>query len=182
LKDNAGLFAVSDAALQLPCAMAAVKDDSDVATKKVNDLIRGTRVSDDVASQLAADRYWRRTQRTLDSIKDPAKLVAAAQDVIANADDQTVPVLTAELGDYHATRNVPTGWMPDALADKVPGLADASADAITKARQYAVPAAQPPSPDQRHGEGSRRAASARPVAGVGAALHGRLVTQRECVG
>lgn len=138
LKDAAGQFAYSDAALALPDALAAVKDDADAATKKVSDLIKGTRVGDDVASQIAAERYWRRSERTLDSIKDLSKLTAAARDLIAGADAKTVPVLAEELADYLATRNVPTGWLPDALADKVPGLADASAQAITKARQYAV--------------------------------------------
>jgi hypothetical protein len=33
---------------------------------------------------------------------------------------------------------VPTGWLPDALAHSIPGLADASADAIVKARQLVV--------------------------------------------
>jgi hypothetical protein len=97
LKDNAGLFAISDAALQLPDAMAAVKDEADAATKKVNDLIKGTRVSDDVASQLAVERYWRRTERTLDAIKDPAKVAAAAREMVANADDSQTPVIVEEL-------------------------------------------------------------------------------------
>jgi hypothetical protein len=109
-----------------------------IDTSKANDLVSGTRVGDDVASQIAAQRWWSRAQRTLDSIKDPAKVAAAARGLVANADDKAVPVIAEELSDYLATRNIPTGWLPDALADRVPGLADAQADATLKARQYAV--------------------------------------------
>lgn len=138
LKSNAGAFSVSDAALTLPDALAAVKDDADTASQKVNNLIKGTRVGDDVASQIAAQRFWARAQRTLDAIKDPSKLVAASQALIANADDAQVSVLAEEVGDYLASRNAPGGWLPGALAAKIPGLSDASADAIVKARQLAV--------------------------------------------
>jgi hypothetical protein len=138
LKDAAGQFAYSDAALALPDALTAVKDDADGATKKVNELIKGTRVGDDVASQLAATRYWTRAQRTLDATKDPAKVVAAAQNLIANADDAQVPVLAEELSSYLADRGAPTGWLSDALAAKIPGLADAAADAAVKAKQHAI--------------------------------------------
>jgi hypothetical protein len=44
LKDNAGAFQVSDAALALAPALNAVKADADAATSKVNDLISDTRV------------------------------------------------------------------------------------------------------------------------------------------
>jgi hypothetical protein len=57
LKSNAGAFSVSDAALTLPGALATVRDDADAATKKVSDLIRATRIDNDVASQIAAQRF-----------------------------------------------------------------------------------------------------------------------------
>lgn len=138
LKDSAGQFAYTDAAFQLPDVLDPVKQDSDSATAKVNDLIKGTRVGADVASQLGAQRYWARAQRTLDVAKDPAKVVAAAQNLIANADEAQISVLAEELAAYLADRNVPTGWLSDALASKIPGLSDATADAILKQRQYAV--------------------------------------------
>jgi hypothetical protein len=138
LKDNAGAFQVSDAALALAPALNAVKADADAATSKVNDLISDTRVGDDVASQIAAQRWWSRAQRTLDSIKDPAKVAAAARDLVANADDKAVPVIAEELPDYLASRNVPAGWLPEVLADRVPGLSDAKANATLKARQHAI--------------------------------------------
>ena len=116
----------------------AVKVDADSAAQRVKDLIKGTRVGGDVASQLGAQRYWSRAQRTLDAAKDPAKVVAAAQDLISSADDSQIPVLTEELSSYLASRNVPTGWLPDALASKIPGLSEAAADATQKAKQYAI--------------------------------------------
>jgi hypothetical protein len=138
LKANAGMFAVSDPALALAPVLDAVKADADTANGKVDDLIGGTKVGDDVASQLAATRYWNRTQRTLDAISDTSKLVAAARTLLAGADDQAVPVLAEELSSYLATRNVPTGWLSDALAGKIPGLADAQSDKILKSRQLAI--------------------------------------------
>jgi hypothetical protein len=115
-----------------------VRQDADAATKKVNDLVKGIPFGDEVASQIAAQRFWARAQRTLDSIKDTPKVVAAAQDLVANADDAQVTVLVEELGDYLASRNVPIGWLPDAPASKVPGLSDAATDAIRKAKQHAI--------------------------------------------
>jgi hypothetical protein len=141
LKDNAGAFSVSDAALTLPGALDGVKADADAADQKVNDLLRSSRVGDDTASQLAAQRYWDRAQRTLDSQKDGAKVVAAARDLIENASAADVPVLSEELSSYLATRSLPTDWLSGALANKIPGLADATADATLKARQLAVIAA-----------------------------------------
>ena len=139
LKANAGAFQVSDAALALAPALDAVKADADAAEAKKDDLIDGTKVAnDDVAGQIAAQRFWARTQRALDSIKDGSKLVAAAQKLVASADVDTVPVLAEELESYLATRNIPTGWLTNALAPKIPGLADAQADNIVKARQLGM--------------------------------------------
>jgi hypothetical protein len=138
LRDNAGAFAVSDPALALDDVLGPVKTDAEEATAKVNQLIRNHRVGADVANQIAAQRYWDRSRRTLDSITNGAKAVAAAQDLVANADDEQVPVLAEELSDYLGQRGLPAGWLPAALAARVPGLADAQADAILKARQRAV--------------------------------------------
>jgi hypothetical protein len=138
LRDNKSAFQVSDAALALPEAMRGVLDDSDAASKRVADLINGQRVGDDVASQIAAQRYWARAQRTLDSIKDSAKAATAARDLVANADDKAVPVIAEELSDYLASRGIPTGWMAEALSQKIPGLSDAQTAATLAARQAAV--------------------------------------------
>jgi hypothetical protein len=138
LKNNAGAFAVSDAALQLPGLLDAVKQDSKDATKTKLDLIENNRVDSDTASQVAAQRYWERSRRSLDAITDAGKVVAAAQDLVANADDGQVPVLSEELPSYLASRRVPAGWLPRVLAVKIPGLADAQADETVKARQLAI--------------------------------------------
>ena len=120
LRDNAGAFSVSDAALTLPEVLAAVKAEAEEATRKTGELISGTRVGDDVASQLQAQRIWARAQRNLDAIKDPTKLVAAAQNLIANADDAAIPVLTEELSEYLESRSAPTGWLPQHLRRRSP--------------------------------------------------------------
>ena len=62
----------------------------------------------------------------------------AARALIANASDSEIPVLSEDLESYLKSRNVPADWMDDALADKIPGLSEAQADAIVKARQYAI--------------------------------------------
>ncbi len=138
LKANAGAFSVSDAALTLPEVLAAVKAEADEATQKTSELIKGTRVGADVASQLQAQRVWARAQRNLDAIKDPAKLVAAAQNLVANADDSQIPVLAEELSEYMDSRSAPTGWLPAALASKIPGLADATDNATVLTKQHAI--------------------------------------------
>lgn len=139
LRNNAGAFIVSDAALALPEAMRGVLDDADAAKAKVDSLVKGQKVdTSDVAAQLAADRYWRRAERTLDAIKDPAKVATAAQDLIANADDAQIPVVSEELGPYLQSRNIPTSWLSGALSGRIPGLADAQQAATLAARQAAV--------------------------------------------
>lgn len=141
LKANAGAYGVSNPALALPGVLDAVKADAEGSAKRVNDLIKSNRVGDDVASQLAATRFWARAQRTLDAQRYGAKVVAAAQNLVATASAAEIPVLAEELSDYLASRSIPTGWLSAALASKIPGLADASADATLKARQHAVVAA-----------------------------------------
>jgi hypothetical protein len=138
LRDNAGAFAVSDPALALQPALDAVKADAEDAQTKVDNLIKGQKVRNDVEARLAAQSFWHRKERVLDSIKDQSKLVAAVQDLIRSADDAQVPVLAEELGDYLASRGVPAGWLNDAFASKVPGLRDAEAEAALKAKQLAV--------------------------------------------
>lgn len=139
LKDNAGAFAVSDAALQLPGVLDAVKQDIKDARIKRHDLITGNKVDGtDTGAQLAAQRYWDRSRRSLDAITEPGKIAAAAQELVGNADPAQVPVLTEELPSYLARRQVPAGWLPRALAEKIPGMADADADERVKARQLAI--------------------------------------------
>lgn len=97
--------------------------------------MKGTRVGNDVGGRLAAQQYWSRKERLLNSIKDGPKLVAAVQSLIADADDSEIPVFSEQLGDYLASRGAPTGWLNNALARRIAGGASALADAIVKARQ-----------------------------------------------
>ena len=127
LKDNAGAFQVSDAALALQPALDAVRADAEAAQGKVNDLIKGQKVGNDVEARLAAQSFWHRKERVLDSVKDTPKLVAAVQNLIKSADDVQIPALAEELPDYLASRGAPDGWLPSALASRIPGLDDAQA-------------------------------------------------------
>lgn len=139
LKDNAGAFSVSDAAQQLPGVLDAVKQDAKDAIEKRHNLIMNNRVDGtDTAGQIAAQRFWDRSRRSLDAIREPGKIVAAAQELIANADGDQVKTLTEELPSYLASRQVPAGWLPRVLASKIPGLEDAEADERVKARQLSL--------------------------------------------
>jgi hypothetical protein len=138
LKETAPVFSVSDTALGLPAALASAKADSDASTAHVNDLINSQRVGDDVSSHLAAQRFWAHSMRTLEAIKDGAKVVAAARELINSASASQVPVLTEEMSSYLASRSMPTGWLPAAYAAAIPGLTEATTAAGLKARQYAV--------------------------------------------
>jgi hypothetical protein len=124
--------------LALPDAVAAVQAEADAADKRVGDLVKSQTVPSDVDAQLAADRYWRRQEKVLDSIRDGAKVVAAAQDLINSADDTQIPALAEELGSYLSSRSLPTGWLTQALSARIPNLADAQADKVVKARQLAI--------------------------------------------
>jgi hypothetical protein len=138
LRDNAGAFAVSDPRLALQPALDAVKADADDAQTKVDDLIKGQKVGNNVEARLAAQSFWHRKERVLDSFKDTPKLVAAVQNLIKSVDDVQIPVLAEELPDYLASRGAPAGWLPSSLASRVPGLDDAQAEATLKAKQHAV--------------------------------------------
>ena len=124
LRDNAGAFQVSDAAVALPDALAAVKDDADAATLKVNDLIKNQLVGGDVASQLAAQRYWDRSRRTPDSITNGAKAVSAAQDLIASASDSQVPVLADLAVVVQCAHEQPTAGVAYDVAGRRSGSGD----------------------------------------------------------
>jgi hypothetical protein len=138
-RDSADMFSVSDAAASLKPALDEVAAERDAAQAAVDAAVKGQRVdATDVAAQLAAERFWRRTERTLDSIKDVPKLANAARDLVADASDSELPVINEELGPYLASRNVPTDWLNDALAQRVPGLDDLRSEAALKAKRYAM--------------------------------------------
>jgi hypothetical protein len=138
-RDSANWFSVSDAALALKPALDAARAHADEAQAKVDAAVKGQRVdTTDVAAQLAADRFWRRTERTLDSIKDQGKLASAAHDLIANATDAELPVVAEEIGAYLSSKGAPTGWVNTALAQRIPGVDDLRADAALKSKRLAV--------------------------------------------
>ncbi|WP_142281137.1 hypothetical protein [Mycobacterium palustre] len=137
-RDSANFFALSDAASALPQALDAAQAHADEAQAKVDDLLEDQHVGDDVASQIAAQRVWARTQRVLDSISDGAKVGAAARDLVKNAPESELPVIAEELGAYLTSRGVPTGWLNGARAQRVPGADDVRADAALKAKRVAA--------------------------------------------
>jgi hypothetical protein len=140
-RDNAGAFSISDASLALKPALDAVKADADAAQGKVDDLVKGQKVGNDVEARPAAQAFWHRKERVLDSVSDKGKLVGAVQDLIRSAPDEQVANLAEELPDYLASRGVPSDWLAGALGQRVPGLDDAQAEATLKAKQHAVLAA-----------------------------------------
>jgi hypothetical protein len=138
-RDSANMFSVSDAALALKPALDAAKAHADEAQAKVDAAVKAPKVdTTNVAAQLAADRFWRRTERTLDSIKDSAKVAAAARDLVKNASDSELPVINEELSAYLSSRGVPTGWLNDALAQRMPGVDELRDDAALKSKRVAV--------------------------------------------
>ncbi len=137
LRDNAGIFGVTDAALSLRPALDAVKADVDAANSRVAEAAKSASVPDD--QQVAAQRIWARAQRRLDSAKGAAEKAALAQDLIAGADGLTLGTLREELPDYLASEGVPTGdWLDGAFAQRIPDAADAVADATRLAKAHAV--------------------------------------------
>jgi hypothetical protein len=109
LRDAAGAYANSGPAQQL--SLDEAEQDADDAARRVNDLIKGTRVGPEEADQLAAQRVWARAQRSLDAAQDQGAIVAAAQKLLDGASESELPVYAEELGSYLATRNVQSGWL-----------------------------------------------------------------------
>ncbi|OMC19687.1 hypothetical protein A5738_15070 [Mycobacterium colombiense] len=138
-RDSANWFVTSQAAQALSPALEAARAHTDEAQAKVDAAVKGQKVdATDVAGQLAADRFWRRTERTLDAITSQSKLVAAAQDLIANASDVELPVVAEEIGSYLSSRGAATGWVNAALAQRIPGVDDLRAEAALRAKRVAV--------------------------------------------
>jgi hypothetical protein len=108
---------------------------ADQAAKQVNDLINSHQVGDDTASLLAAQAYWGRKSKVLDSIKDKSKLVAAVQNLVKSASPEELPVLVREASDYLESRNTPTDVLKSAYAEAIPRVKAAYANATVKARQ-----------------------------------------------
>ncbi|MCV7352179.1 hypothetical protein [Mycobacterium parmense] len=138
LKDNAGAFQVSDAPLASQPALDAAKADADAAQSRVDDLVKGQKVDNDIEARLAAQSFWHRKERVLDSVTDKAKLIAAVEELIRSAPDDQIANLAEELPDYLASRGLPSDWLSHALVSRVPGLDDAQAEATLKAKQHAV--------------------------------------------
>jgi hypothetical protein len=142
LKDRAGEFAYSDAALALPAALSAAKADTDAAAQAVRDKLDSIRVDPtDQAAQLAAQRYWTRTKATLDAARSRglSEAATAAQQAVANAAPDQVNVLAEELADWLDQNGVPGDWLPEALVRKA-GLGDDLAAANLAQKRYAVAA------------------------------------------
>lgn len=129
---------MSDAALALRPALDAVAADADAAKAKVDDLVKGQKVGNDVESLLAAQSFWQSQGTRAGLHQGGSELVAAVQDLIRSAPDAQIPTLSEELPDYLASRGVPADWLSTALASRVPGLDDAQAEAALRAKQLAV--------------------------------------------
>jgi hypothetical protein len=84
-RDSANWFSVSDAALALKPALDAARAHADEAAQTVKAGVDGLSVPDDKHD--AARRIWERSRYQLDAAEGIAAKVAAAQGLIANAQD-----------------------------------------------------------------------------------------------
>jgi hypothetical protein len=90
-----------------------------------------------LALRLGAPAAGDGTREVLDAIRDPAKLVVAAQEAIGDATDSEIAMLAQRLSKYLGTKGVPTGRIPAAFAS-ITGPGDAQSAAILAHRQHAV--------------------------------------------
>jgi hypothetical protein len=79
---------MSDHALTLKPALAAVAADRDAARQRVADTVKTATVPDDQAQQ--AQRIWARAQHRLDAAEGVAQKATAAQEMIAGAEGLTL--------------------------------------------------------------------------------------------
>jgi hypothetical protein len=137
LRQNAGAFAAAPVITkQLPAALSDVAADADQAKQRVRDTLSGATVKPD--DEARASRVWARYVRLLDSKPSPPEVSAAARELVANADPADVAVLREELPSYLESRSAPSDWLDSALAQRIPGAADAAAESRLKQKQLAV--------------------------------------------
>lgn len=142
LRDSRDWFLASEGAAALGPALERVNEDVAAAHAKLTDAVAAQKVDPtDVAAQLAADRAWRRQKGVFDSVSGVPKLVAAAQEWVANAPDVETPVINEELKAYLTSRGAPTDWVDQAVAARIPGSDDQRAEAALKAKRRDVLAA-----------------------------------------
>jgi hypothetical protein len=122
-------FADSPAYKAVGDAVQKVADAADAADANVDSVRAGLSSDGDAATELRNTRFWNRTQRTLDSVSDAARLSTTAQDLVKNATPDQLGVLLDELPSYLLSKGVPSGWLDAATTTVVPELADAKADA-----------------------------------------------------
>jgi hypothetical protein len=136
LADNAGIFAVSDHALQLQPPLDDVGADVAAANQNVADLTAGPGVPEENTGQ--SQMIWARAKDRFDKAKSIAQKATIAQDLIATANGLTLATYQAELPFYLQTEGVPTDWLPAAFAARTPEAADAVATANRLQKSSAV--------------------------------------------
>ncbi len=137
LAANSGAFADSEAIKAIGPAVDAVKQSSDAAAKQVAAILKGLTVEPTADAQATATRYFARVQRTLGNLTG-GRLVAAAQQVIADATPEQIPVLVEDLIPLLASKDIPAERLTGSLSAKVPGLADAATEATRTAKQHSI--------------------------------------------
>ena len=133
LKANAGAYAESAPAGQLLPALKDAEADAQQASDRASAALDGLAVAPEAEAR--ALRVWSRVMRTLDSKSGPARISAAARDVVANADPADIAVLRDELPAYLDGKGAPSDWLPAALAAKVPSAAEAATEAKLKLKR-----------------------------------------------
>lgn len=137
LKANAGAFAAAPVITkQLPAALSAVAADADQAQQRVRDTLNSATVKPE--DEARASRVWARAVRLLDSKSSPPEVSSAARQLVEEAGPADVAVLREELPSYLESRQAPSDWLDTALAQKIPGAADAVAESNLKAKQLAA--------------------------------------------
>jgi hypothetical protein len=143
LKDaNASRYQISNAALALGPALAAVKTQVDQAHQNLADAVAGLTVPD--GQHDAARRIWERSRHQLDAADGIPTKVAVAQNLIANATGLELGTLQEELRAYFAALKLPGGkpvpmdWLVPALSARIDGQDDAKAQAALLAKQHTV--------------------------------------------
>ncbi|CAN5348930.1 hypothetical protein BH09ACT8_BH09ACT8_30890 [soil metagenome] len=129
VKSYIGQFANSPAYKAVGEAVQKVTDAADAADANVDSVRAGLSTEGDAAAELRNTRYWNRTERSLDSVRDGSQLSTAAQALVKDATPDELGVLLQELPSYLQSKGVPSNWLEAATANVVPELAAAKADA-----------------------------------------------------
>ncbi len=142
LQHQIAAFQNTAAARSVDTAEQQVTARRDQAQAQLDKVCKDLSPNGDAAAESRATRYWHRTERLLDSLKDGARF-GTAQELVKTETREELGVLLQELPTYLKSCGVSTDWIDGVVGQAVPEYARAKTQlqkadaAVTFVRQNA---------------------------------------------